>query len=305
MDGKSAAVADSTAREAAVNILLIGANGQLGQDLARTGAALGHAVVGMTHADLEVTDAASIERAFDAVDADVVINTAAYHRVDEMEDQPSRAFEVNATGVRLLALACAKRDWRLAHVSTDYVFSGVLGRPHIESDRTDPRNVYGISKRAGESLLECTLAAHWVFRTSGLYGVAGASGKGGNFVQTMLRLGREGRPIRVVDDQVLTPTYTVDLATTILDVVTGAPFGLYHATSAGQCSWYEFAAAIFELAGLSPQLARQSTEASGARARRPTYSVLQNARLNELGIDRLRHWRDALAAYLCAIGVVR
>jgi len=290
---------------AVVKIVLIGKNGQLGQDIARAAAERGHSLLGLAHADVEITDPASIDRAFEEVDADVVINTAAYHRVDEMEDQPSRAFEVNATGVARLAIACRARAWPLAHVSTDYVFSGVLGRPHGESDPTDPLNVYGISKRAGESLLALTTARHWVFRASGLYGVAGASGKGGNFVQTMLRLAREGRPVRVVDDQVLTPTYTVDLAHTILDVVGGAPYGIYHATNAGQCSWYDFARAIFELSELAPDLARQSTSETGVRARRPTFSVLENARLAQIGLDPMRHWREALADYLCAAKSVR
>jgi dTDP-4-dehydrorhamnose reductase len=289
----------------ALKIVLIGKNGQLGQDIARAAADRGYRVFGLGHADVEVTDQASIDRAFEAIDADVVINTAAYHRVDEMEDQASRAFEVNATGVARLAAACRARSWPFAHISTDYVFSGVLGRPHVESDPTDPLNVYGISKRAGESLLAQTTAQHWIFRTSGLYGVAGASGKGGNFVQTMLRLAREGRPIRVVDDQVLTPTYTVDLARTILDVLGGAPYGMYHATSAGQCSWYDFARAIFELSGLMPELGRQSTSETGVRARRPSFSVLENARLTQVGLDPMRHWKEALADYLCAANSVR
>ena len=288
-----------------MKIVLIGKNGQLGHDIARAAAARGHSVLGLGHSDIEVMEQDSIDRALDGIDGDVVINTAAYHRVDEMEDQPSRAFEVNATGVARLALACRARAWPLAHISTDYVFSGALARPHVESDPTDPLNVYGISKRAGESLLAQTTPQHWILRTSGLYGIAGSSGKGGNFVQTMLRLAREGRPIRVVEDQVLTPTYTVDLAHTILDVVGGAPFGTYHATSAGQCSWYDFARAIFELSGLAPELGSQSTSETGARARRPTFSVLENARLTLVGLDPMRHWKEALADYLCAAKSVR
>ena len=168
----------------------------------------------------------------------------------------------------------------------------------MENDLPNPLNVYGVSKLAGEHFVRSLCERHFIVRTSGLYGVAGSSGKGGNFVETMICMAKENRPIRVVNDQVLTPTYTRDLAQKILELIQTDAYGLYHITNSGKCSWYEFARRIFGLLGLNPNLKPTSTKAYGARAQRPAYSVLSNEKFNSLGYERLRPWWEALEAYL-------
>lgn len=278
--------------------VIIGASGQLAHDLAGALASEGHEVAGLTHQQIEVADLESVRAALPAARPDIVINTAACHKVDDVEDNPERAFAVNASGTRNLAIVCRDLDVPLVHLSTDYVFSGSKGTPYVESDGVDPVNVYGVSKAAGEMLLRHVWPKHYIVRSSGLYGVAGSSGKGGNFVETMLRLAREGRSVRVVNDQTLTPTSTRHLARQIAVLIQRGRYGTYHATCQGECSWYGFAARIFEHSGLSPQLSPQTTAESGARATRPSFSVLDNAALRALGIDRMPPWQDALAEYL-------
>ncbi len=283
-----------------MKVLLIGAGGQLASDLVRV--LQGHEVIPLRHAELELTDRGQVEAALAAHQPNVVINTAAYHRVDDCEEQLERSFAVNAVGVGYLARACAEREAALLHLSTDYVFDGDKGSPYQETDTPRPRTVYGTSKLAGELLVQQRCRRHFVVRTSGLYGVAGASGKGGNFVNLMLRLADEGKPIRVVADQITTPTATADLAAKLAWLITTEEYGTYHVTNGGSCSWFEFAAAIFELAGLRPDLSPTTTAAFAAKARRPAYSVLAHGHLQQLGADDLRPWRHALADYLRSIG---
>jgi dTDP-4-dehydrorhamnose reductase len=280
--------------------LLTGANGQLGQDLQAALAARGDDCIPLSHSDLDVCDAQAVERALDEHQPGVVINTAAYHKVDEVESNPERAFAVNATAPVNLARACKARTIALAHVSTDYVFGGDRTTAYTEDSLPSPLNVYGVSKLAGEYLVRSTLPEHYVVRTSGLYGVAGSSGKGGNFIELMLRLARERGTVRVVTDQVLAPTYTHDLASKIVDLIHSGRYGLYHVVNAGQCSWFEFAAAIFELANVQVDLQPTTTAEFGAPARRPSFSVLARRRLAEEGLDDMPAWRDALGRYLAA-----
>ena len=188
----------------------------------------------------------------------------------------------------------------LVHVSTDYVFSGSRRQRYVETDPVDPLSVYGASKAAGEMLVRGVWPRHFIVRTSGLYGVAGSRGKGGNFVDTMLRLAESGEVVRVVDDQVLTPTHAADLALQIARLAVTDAYGTYHATSQGQCSWYEFAAEILRQAGLQAPLERQTTAEAGREAPRPPYSVLDNHGLRRLGIDVMPAWRQALTSYLAA-----
>ncbi len=281
-----------------MKILLIGANGQLGSDLVKTFA--NDELTPLTHKDIEVTDLAQIQAALSRHKPDVVINTAAYHKVDECERPTGveRSFAVNAYGARNLALACREHGAALLQMSSDYVFDGKKSAAYAETDAPAPINVYGISKLAGEYFIRYILDRHFIVRSTGLYGVAGSSGKGGNFVELMLRLAREGKPIRVVNDQTLTPTYTVDLAHKIKELLATRRYGLYHVTSRGACTWFDFAAKIFELSGLSPALSPQTTAESGAFARRPAYSVLAHAALVQAGFADMRPWQDALAAYL-------
>jgi dTDP-4-dehydrorhamnose reductase len=283
-------------------ILLTGASGQLGTDLRRTLPAA--ALVPLTRADLDITDRNAVERVLAAHPPGWVINTAAYHRVDDIETKDARlAFAVNEVAVGHLGRACALHGARLLHLSTDYVFGGGPPGPYAEDAPPAPLSVYGRSKLAGERLVHAASPTHVVVRSSGLYGVAGSAGKGGNFVETMLRLAREGKDIRVVDDQVLAPTYTADLAEAIARLIAARPAGgIYHLTNAGACSWFEFARRIFELCRLAPDLAPTTSAEYNAPAPRPPYSVLANTRAAALGLPALRAWPEALEAYLRAKG---
>ncbi len=279
-------------------VVLIGAAGQLGFDLVRTFGLDGE-LVPLAHGDLDILDAARMEAVLRGLAPTHVINTAAYNRVDQAEDDREAAFALNGRAVGDLATVCQALGATLVHFSTDYVFDGRRSTPYLESDAPNPLSVYGASKLAGERLAleRCERAV--VFRVSGLYGVARGSGKGStNFVETMLRLAREGRKIRVVADQVLGPSYTLDLARKVWAVLPKAAHRLYHLTSAGETSWHDFARRVFELADLVPELCPVTAAEYGAKARRPAYSVLGHANLRALGEDDLRPWGAALAAYM-------
>jgi len=276
--------------------VVLGAGGQLGHDLQRVLADWD--LIPYRRADLDICDYPSITQALTQSRPEVVINAAAYVRVDEAEAQIEEAFRVNAFAVRNLAQVCAQIDCVLVHISTDYVFGGEKRTPYTEDDPPNPLNVYGVSKLAGEYFVRSMCPRHFVIRSSGLYGLAGSSGKAGNFVETMLRLAGEGRPIRVVNDQVLTPTYTMDLARKIKELVKTEAFGLYHITNSGECSWNEFACKIFELSGLEPDLLSATSKELGLEAERPAYSVLGCRGLERVGLQHLSHWGDALREYL-------
>jgi dTDP-4-dehydrorhamnose reductase len=279
-----------------VKALIIGANGQLGSDLVK--ALADWQVIPAKHADIDVCDPALTQRRLAEVRPEVVINTAAFHRVEDCEEQPEKAFAVNSLAVRNLARFCAELPCTLVHLSTDYVFDGQKQSPYAEADSPNPLNAYGVSKLAGEYFVRTLCPRHFVIRTSGLYGEAGSSGKGGNFVELMIRLAKEGKPIKVVKDQVLTPTNTKDLASKIRELLPTGRFGLYHLTNSSACSWYEFARKIFEVTTLRPSLEPVSTASFGSRVRRPAYSVLAHDRLLQTGLADLRPWPEALASYL-------
>ena len=279
-----------------MKVMLIGAGGQLGTDLVRF--LPSETTVPLAHAEIEITNPQSVQLAFERHQPDVVINTAAFHRVDDCENQIERAFRVNALAVRGLAQACRQSGAALVHFSTDYVFAGEKSEPYAETDRPGPLSVYAASKLAGEYLVSATLERFFLIRTCGLYGQGGSRSKGGNFVETMLRLAAQGKPIRVVDDQIVTPTSTADLARKIGELVETDAYGLYHITNRGSCSWFEFARAIFQMEGIAADLKPTTSEAFNAPARRPAYSVLRNQRLEELRLDDTPHWEDALRRYL-------
>ena len=279
-----------------MKILLIGASGQLGTDLVK--ALSRHRLLTPPHRSLDLLQADRVRQVLQSEQPQVVINTAAFHRVDDCESQVSTAFQVNGEAVRNLALAARDIEAVLVHYSTDYVFDGFAGRPYLEGDLPRPINVYGASKLAGEHLLESVWDKHFVIRTCGLYGHAGSRGKGGNFVETMIRKAAGQESIRVVDDQRLTPTSTRELARATAALIETAHYGLYHVTCKGHCTWYEFAGEIFRLQGVRADLTPTTTDGFAAAARRPAYSVLANHSLEELGMDDLKHWRDALREYL-------
>jgi len=278
--------------------VVIGATGQLGSDLVRTFDQPGE-LVALSTRDVDILDAARTRSILEALQPTCVINTAAYNLVDRAEDDGRSAFALNAEAVGTLAAVCQAAGARLVHFSTDYVFDGAKRTPYLETDSPQPVSVYGESKLAGERLALERCERSVIFRVCGLFGLAGSLGKGkGNFVETMLRLSREGRPLRVVSDQVLCPSYTLDLARKVWKVLPKVAHPIYHLTNAGQVSWYEFARRALELAGLTADLTPVTAAEYGARARRPAYSVLAHAHLAALGEDDLRPWDAALPAYV-------
>ncbi len=279
-----------------MKVLIIGANGQLGSDLVKAMADWN--LIPLTHEDIEICDFRQTRETITKAKPEVVINTAAYHKVDECEEKIDKTFWVNTYAVRNLAQVCKDLDCVLVHMSTDYVFGGEKTSPYTEEDMPNPLNVYGVSKLAGEYFVKNVCEKYFIVRTSGLYGVAGSSGKGGNFVETMIRLAKEEKPIRIVNDQTLSPTYTKELAHKIKYLIQMGKYGLYHITNNGECSWYEFAKTIFELTGLKPNFSPTTTEEFGANALRPRYSVLDNRNLRDIGLEEMKNWQDALKDYL-------
>ncbi len=279
-----------------MKILLIGALGQLGQDLARTLG--GHSVTAVDREEIDVCDAAQVDAMTDAVRPGLILNCSAFHRVDECEDAPEKAFAVNVFGVRNLALAARGADIPVVHFSTDYVFDGPERRPHPETDLPSPRSVYGVSKLSGEHMLRALWPKHFLIRTCGLYGCAGSREKGTNFVETMLKLGAKGKPLRVVNDQVCTPTSTVELSRAVARLIETSRYGLYHLTAEGECTWYEFAKAIFEIAGMPVEVVPVASSEFPQKAKRPDYSVLENRKYRAAGFPDMLHWREALAEYI-------
>jgi dTDP-4-dehydrorhamnose reductase len=318
-----------------MKVAITGANGQLGADLCKVLSKF--EVIPLTHGDIEITDSSSVKETFQRYRPEVIINTAACVRVDDCEDNRDQAFRVNALGARNVAVAAQELGTKLVHISTDYVFGGSpplglggsgypLGSPpkqsqpdsslrgsqslpkqspdssnvsgYTEFDPPSPVNIYGHSKLAGEDFVRHLCTRYFIVRGSGLFGIAGSSGKGGNFVETMIRLGKERDELRVVNDQVFSPTYTWDLAKKIEQIITTEYYGIFHITNSGTCSWYEFTREIINQAGLPAKVTPITSDQYSQKARRPAYSVLDNYHLRLLGMDDLPDWREGLREYL-------
>jgi dTDP-4-dehydrorhamnose reductase len=279
-----------------VRFLILGAGGQLATTL--SAALAGDEVLALSHAEADICDAASIERHVAAFRPDCLVNTAAFHRVDVCEEEIGKSFAVNSVALRAMAGVANAARAVLVHFSTDYVFDGARNKPYRETDVPNPLSIYAMSKLAGEQIVRRYAERYFLVRTCGLYGPSSGRGKGGNFVEAMLRLARSGSPIRVVSDQVVTPTSAEDLAEALVPLLHSRHYGLYHMTNAGECSWFDFAREIFRLAGLQPNLQPVSSAEFRAKASRPLYSVLDNAALRAAGYPDLRPWQEALADYL-------
>jgi dTDP-4-dehydrorhamnose reductase len=279
--------------------LIVGALGQLGSDLAPALAGLGE-VVGVDLPEFDIAERDSVARGLTAHRPDVVVNCAAWTNVEEAEDHADAALRVNALGALHVARAAAEHGARLVYISTDYVFGEAAGRllPYVESDRPAPLNVYGATKLAGEHLTLAACPQALVVRTASLYGHAGARGKGGNFVETMLRLAVTGKPVRVVADQRMTPTSTTALSRALATALAQRVSGVLHLAARDACSWYEFAAAIFEHQGLKVDLTPIRAVEYPARARRASFSALGSERLEALGLPAMPTWREMLSEYL-------
>lgn len=284
------------------SVLVTGGGGQLASDLEEL---LGGrcTVSAPTRAELDITDDAALASAFERVRPDLVFNCAAFHNVEVCEREEDRAFEVNARAVKRLAERCAANGAALVHISTNYVFAGDREAPYTEADLPAARSIYAISKLAGEhaALAYCPNAL--VVRTSGLYGRHGSVSKGGNFVQRMIARAREQGELKMVSDQLLTPTYTGDLAESLVAVVEADLRGLLHLTNSGSCSWHDFTLAIMELAAIDAPVAPVQTVRPAGGADRPLNGVLLCERLGEAGISAPRPWRDALEDYMATAGL--
>jgi len=288
-----------------LNVLIIGAEGQLGQDLCAiySDATLHRADLDGEGHQLDIRDTDAVrELIVETVKPDLVINAAAAHNVPLCEQDPALAFAVNATGARNLAVACAEVGARLVHVSTDYVFGDGATVPLVETDLPQPLSVYASSKLAGEHLIASVCRDHIVIRTAAIYGKAACRAKGGrNFIGTMLHLAATRPEVKVVTDEITTPTYTLALAKQMRLLAEKGEPGLYHTTCQGSCSWFEFAQAIFEETKTETKLIPTTSAEFQSPVRRPSYSVLENKHAQALGLDVMPDWRDGLKAYLAEV----
>ena len=282
-----------------VRVAVIGCNGQIGAEVVRAAKAAGFDVLELSHADCEVTTIDSVEHALTSLGPlDVAVNTAAFHRTDECEEATDRALAVNALGAYNVAATARARGARVVYLSTDFVFDGDKKTPYLESDAPSPINAYGASKAAGEALTRAANPGFYIVRVSAVFGPAGSSGKGGNFVETMVAKAKAGDIPDVVDDIVMAPTSAIDAATLLVELLRRrAPFGIYHLANAGSCSWLEFTEAIFGLVGARGHPRALKAAQTDGKARRPLYSVLASQRLADVGLQS-RDWRTALAEYL-------
>jgi dTDP-4-dehydrorhamnose reductase len=273
-----------------VKILVTGANGQLGREIARQGH--GHELV-LTDTDiLDIRNGEAVISFFHDVKPDAVIHCAAYTNVDGAEADLDGAFCVNVVGAQNIAAGCLETGARMVYVSTDYVFDGQKQVPYREFDSINPQSVYGQTKWQGEEMVRQILGRHYIVRTAWLYG------DGNNFVRTMLKLAETNDTLRVVHDQVGTPTSTVDLARVIFKLLSSNAYGTYHATCQGQCSWYEFACEIFRQAGKEVTVVPVTTSEFPRPAKRPMHSVLDNHMLRMTVGDPMKEWQDALEEYI-------
>jgi dTDP-4-dehydrorhamnose reductase len=279
-----------------VKALITGGGGQLASDLVEL---LGGSARAFSHDELDITDPAALERAFEETQPEIVFNCAAFHNVDVCERETDAAWAVNVKAVRELA----RRSPRLVHLSTNYVFDGRREEPYAEHDLPSPRSMYGLSKLAGEYAALGYAPEALVVRSAGLYGLHGSASKGGNFVQRMVKRAREQGTLSVVSDQRLQPTFTADLAGAILEAVEAGTTGLLHLTASGDCSWHEFTAAIMQEAGIDVPVEPTTTTIPPGGVDRPLNGVLARPRADALGLSPLRPWRTALADYVARAGL--
>lgn len=275
-------------------VLVTGGRGQLGTDITFLLERQGYNVHAYGRDTLDITKQGQVQDVMQQVRPDVVIHTAAYTKVDQAETDSDTAYRVNALGTRNVAIEAERYQAKLIYISTDYVFDGTADAPYSEFAPVNPVNVYGRSKWAGEEFVRQFCSQWFIVRTSWVYGKHGH-----NFVKTMRRLAETQSELRVVHDQIGTPTYTVDLAMFLLQLLETEAYGTYHASNSGMCSWYEFACAIFEEAGLAHiHVHPIPTVEYPLPARRPAYSVLDHMMMRLQGMNELRHWREALHSFM-------
>jgi dTDP-4-dehydrorhamnose reductase len=276
--------------------LITGGGGQLASDLQEL---LGADARSYSHTELDITDSAALDRAFEETQPDVVFNCAAFHNVDVCETEPDSAWAVNVRAVRDLA----GRGAKLVHLSTNYVFDGRREQPYGEDDLPNPRSIYALTKLAGEYAALAYGDNALVVRGAGLYGMHGSASKGGNFVQRMVKRAGEQDSLKMVADQRLQPTFTADLAASLLEAVAKDAGGVLHLTASGACSWFEFTQAIMEIAGIDIPIEPAQTTIGPGQPDRPLNGVVARPRADALGIAPLRPWREALADYMTRVGL--
>lgn len=275
-----------------MKVLIIGSNGMLGHDLVNI-LSKENDIITTTHDTLDITDIKKTILTIEEIKPDIVINSAAYTAVDAAESNEDLAYHVNVLGTRNIAVACQKIGAALVYICTDYVFDGTKGESYREYDTTNPLSVYGKTKYLGEVYIRDLLDKFYIVRTSWLYGYNGP-----NFITTMLNLAKNHDSLNVVSDQIGCPTYTVDLAIAINELIKEPNYGIYHITNSDSCSWYEFALEIFKNAGIEINVNPVTTEEYGSPAPRPKYSVLENYNWKMQGHKELRSYKNALKAFM-------
>lgn len=283
----------------ALKVVLIGANGQLGSDIAsHFSQSDRYQLTALTRADVDITHPEAVHRVLTSQKFDIAINCAAYVRVDDCEQEIETAFQANAFGALYIARACRDLDALCVYISTDYVFRGDLPDLYTESDIPDPINVYGTSKLTGEYLVRQAAPRSLILRISSVFGKAGASGKGGNFVETIIKKAKAGDPLKVVNDIFMSPTYTYDAARLLDELLKTGTTGVIHGANAGSCAWHEFASQILSLANIKHPIESIPASAFPTKATRPMNSAIASDRLGNLTNFKMRPWQEALAAYL-------
>lgn len=277
-----------------MKVLVTGVKGQLGFDVMNELRGRGHDAVGVDIDEMDITNGGQVQEVLTANAPDAVIHCSAYTAVDRAEEEPEICRKVNAEGTKNIAEVCASLDCKLIYLSTDYIFSGDGERPWEPDDTPAPLNVYGQTKYEGEEEIKSRLNKYFIVRISWVFGI-----NGNNFVKTMLRLGRENGAVKVVDDQIGSPTYTYDLAKLLVDMAESEAYGQYHATNEGICSWYEFAKEIFRAAGMDEvTVTPVSSDEFPAKAKRPKNSRMSKEELVKNGFNKLPSWQDAVGRYV-------
>ena len=277
-----------------MKVLVTGVKGQLGYDVVRELEKRGHTAVGVDIDEMDITDAAAVERVLTETQPEAVIHCSAFTAVDRAEDETELCRRVNVEGTENIAKICKKLDCKMLYLSTDYIFSGDGERPWEPDDEASPLNAYGQSKYDGELALKKYVEKYFIVRISWVFGI-----NGNNFIKTMLRLGRENGAVKVVDDQIGSPTYTYDLSRLIVDMIESGRYGAYHATNEGICSWYEFAKEIFRAAGMNDvSVTPVKSGEFPVKAKRPKNSRMSKEKLVANGFTLLPAWQDAVARYM-------
>jgi dTDP-4-dehydrorhamnose reductase len=281
-----------------MRVAILGSNGQLGSDLMKAFADRNIDTFPLTHDDVQVENLDSLRMIMTSLKPDCIINTTAFHVVPQCEKDPQRAFQVNSLGALNVAKVSEEIGAIDVYFSTDYVFDGAKLAPYIETDAPNPLNAYAGTKLLGEYHTLNNSQKAIVLRVSGLYGRIPCRAKGGNFITTMIKAAKEKPEVKVVQDEILTPTPTQEIANKTIDIIRSGAFGLFHLTSEGECSWYEFAKSIFDALRISTPRSPWSVKDFPMVVKRPLYSVLENSKLKSLQIQNMQHWNDALRKFL-------